>query len=118
MLYAVIKVIITSIIVVIISEISKKAPMVGGVIASLPVISILAMIWLYVDTQKIESISTLSISTFWMVIPSLSLFISLPLLLKSNLNFFLSLFLSCLVMATFYLLMYAALKHFGIFYQK
>ena len=117
MLYTITKIIITAIIVVIISEVSKKAPMVGGVIASLPVISIFAMIWLYVDSQKIEPISTLSISTFWMVLPSLSLFISLPLLLKSNLNFFLSLFLSCLVMAAFYLLMYIALKHFGIFYQ-
>ena len=77
-----IKVLITSIIIIVASEVAKKDTLLGGIIVSMPLISILSMVWLYIETKDIENINSLSSSIFWMVIPSLSLFITLPLLLK------------------------------------
>ncbi len=77
-----IKVIITALLVVAISEAGKRFSTLGAILASLPLTSILAFIWLHVDTGDKTKISELSISIFWMVIPSLAFFVALPLLLK------------------------------------
>ena len=94
MIYYVSKIAITTILIVAISEIAKRSSFAGAVLASIPLISVLAMIWLYVDTQDLEKISALSISVFWLVLPSLVLFVSLPLLLKQGLHFYISISLS------------------------
>jgi len=78
----IIKVIITAFLVVAISEAGKRFSALGAVLASLPLTSLLAFIWLHVDTGDKTKISELSLSIFWMVIPSLAFFIALPLLLK------------------------------------
>ncbi len=84
MLYYLLKISITVILIVVISEIAKRSTLIGGILASIPLISVLAMVWLYIDTRDIQKISELSMSVFWLVIPSLTLFIVLPLLLKKN----------------------------------
>ena len=84
MIYSVIKIIITSLIIVAISEISKRSSFIGALLASLPLVSVLAMVWLYIDTKDVEKVSDLANSIFWLVIPSLAFFISLPLLLKKG----------------------------------
>jgi hypothetical protein len=71
------------------------------------------MIWLYIDTNSATKVAQLSYSIFWMVIPSLSLFIILPVLLKRY-NFYLSLTLSTTIMVIFYFLMVKVLHYFGI----
>jgi hypothetical protein len=71
------------------------------------------MIWLYIDTNSAAKVAQLSYSIFWMVIPSLSLFIILPVLLKRY-NFYLSLTLSTTIMVIFYFLMVKVLHYFGI----
>ena len=86
-----IKLFVSAAIIVFVSEISKKSVLVGAVTASLPLVSILALTWLYMETKDIEKVSALSTGIFWLVIPSLALFIALPLLLKSGTNFYLSL---------------------------
>ena len=63
-------------IIVIISEISKKNTLIGGLIASIPLVSILSMIWLYLGTNDTEKVKALSNGILWMVIPSMTLFIS------------------------------------------
>ena len=88
--------------------------MIGAILASIPLVSVLAMIWLYQDTKDINKISDLSISIFWLVIPSLALFISLPLLLKQGLHFYLSLVISITITATCYFIMLFVLKQFGV----
>ncbi len=88
--------------------------MIGALLASIPLVSVLAMIWLYQDTKDINKISDLSISIFWLVIPSLALFISLPLLLKQGLHFYLSLVISITITATCYFIMLFVLKQFGV----
>ena len=114
MLQTVIKLLLSSGIIVIVSEIAKKNTLIGGLIVSIPLVSVMAMIWLYIDTKDIENINALSKSILWMVVPSLALFISLPVLLKSGVNFYISMGISILVTMGCYWLTIAALAKFGI----
>ena len=114
MLYYVLKFTISALLIVFISEISKRYSLTAGILASLPLVSVLAMIWLYIDTSSIEKVSQLSTSIFWMVLPSLSLFIVLPLLLKSKVPFYPALTVSALVMILLYYLMIVILKKLGM----
>ncbi|MDJ0513377.1 MAG: DUF3147 family protein [Methyloceanibacter sp.] len=91
MLYATIKVLLTSVLVVAVSEAAKRSALFGAVIASVPLTSVLAMIWLYVDTGDTEKIVRLSNGIFWLVLPSLVLFLTLPVLLRAGLGFYVSL---------------------------
>ncbi len=112
--YYILKIVITTILIVAISEISKRSSLIGAILASVPLVSVLAMVWLYQDTKDINKINELSVSIFWLVLPSLALFISLPILLKQGLNFYLSLIISIGVTATCYYLMVKILNYFGI----
>ena len=112
--YTLLKLLLSSSIIVLISEISKRDTFVGGLIASIPVISVLSIIWLYIETKNIEDIKNLSNSIFWMVIPSLSLFISLPILLKSGLGFYFSLTISILITLICYYVTIFILSKYGI----
>lgn len=112
--YYIIKIVITTLLIVTISEISKRSTLIGAILASVPLVSVLAMIWLYHDTKDVAKISELSNNVFWLVLPSLALFLSLPLLLKNGVGFYLSLAISIGVTAICYYLMLVALEHFGI----
>ena len=112
--YYLIKIVITTILIVAISEISKRSSLIGAILASVPLVSVLAMIWLYNDTKDITKISELSIGIFWLVLPSLALFVSLPLLLKQGINFYFSLTLSIAITTVCYFLMIFVLGRFGI----
>ena len=114
MAYLILKTAISAIIIVAISEISKRSSLLGAILASLPLVSFLGMIWLYIDTNSKQQVAQLSKSVFWMVIPSLSLFIILPQLLKTELNFYLSLLISTVAMVIIYFLMIYLLQKFGI----
>ena len=114
MTYTIIKLLITTVLIVAISEISKRSSLIGAILASVPLISVLAMIWLYQDTKDISKVSELSIGVFWLVIPSLALFISLPLLLKQGINFYVSMIISIAITIACYYLMIIGLKNFGI----
>jgi hypothetical protein len=108
------KVIITALLVTGISELSRRYTTLAAILASLPLTSILAMIWLYLDTKDAGKISDLSYGIFWAVLPSLLFFIALPLLLKAGLKFPLALLVSCVLMAGFYFGYLAILKKLGI----
>lgn len=114
MLYYAAKIAITTLLIVLISEIAKRSSFWGAVLASIPLISVLAMIWLYVDTKDIAKISALSTSVFWLVLPSLVLFIILPLLLKQGLHFYLSLSVSLIVTVVCYWGMVSVLNHWDV----
>ena len=114
MLQTIIKLLLSSGIIIIVSEIAKKNTFIGGLIASIPLVSVMAMVWLYIDTKDNENINALSKSILWMVVPSLALFISLPVLLKSGVNFYISMGISILVTMGCYWLTLAALTKFGI----
>lgn len=114
MTYYIVKIIVTTLLIVFISEVSKRSSFVGAVLASVPLISVLAMMWLYIDTKDTVKVSELSSSIFWLVLPSLSLFIVLPLFLKQDINFYLSITLSTIVTAISYWVMILVLNHFEI----
>ena len=97
-----------------ISEVAKRSSIWGALIASLPLISIIAMIFLYHETGDLEKIKNLSTGVFWLVIPSLALFISLPWLLKKGLAFYPALGIGCVITIGCYFLMNAGLKHFNM----
>ena len=87
---------------VVISEIAKRSSIFAAVLASLPLTSILAFVWMNHDAENTEAIRQLSYGIFWMVIPSLAFFIMLPVLLKTGMRFYPSLILSCFGTAILY----------------
>jgi len=114
MIYILIKTILTALIVVGVSEIAKRYTTLAALLAALPLTSILAMIWLYIDTKDSIRIADLSIGIFWLVLPTLCFFLVLPWLLRHQINFWASMIISCVVMILFYSL-YAALgKKLGL----
>lgn len=114
MTYYIFKVLVTAILVVLISEISKRSTLAGSILASIPLVSVMGIIWLYIDTKDIQRISTLSTSIFWLVIPSLALFVTLPILLKKEYNFYSSMGIAIVITVFCYYLMIYVLGRFGI----
>ncbi len=114
MAYYIVKVAISALLIVAIAEISKRSSFIAAVLASVPLVSVLAMIWLYADTRDADKVATLASGIFWLVLPSLALFIALPLLLKQGLNFYLSMGLSVGITIACYWLMVTILSHVGI----
>lgn len=114
MIYYLTKIALTTALIVVISEIAKRSSFVGALLASIPLVSVLAMIWLYVDTKDVAKVSALSTSVFWFVLPSLVLFVSLPILLKQEFNFYFSMGISIGLTALCYWIMVSVLAHYGI----
>lgn len=109
-----IKILITAIMVVAIAELGKRMSFMGAILASLPLTSILAIIWLYRDTHDIGKIIDLSGNIFWAVLPSLVFFLVLPIFLKNGVQFSTSLIFSIVVMFSAYSLYVFILQKFGI----
>lgn len=114
MLYYAIKVLVSAILIVAISELAKRSSALGALLASLPVTSLLAFIWLYRETHSIEKVALLSTGIFWLVLPSLLLFVLLPWFLRLGWGFWLSLGLACGLTAFGYWLMSWSLRRWGI----
>jgi len=112
--YYLTKILVTTALVIVISEFAKRSSILGAILASIPLISVLAIIWLYMDTNSVEKVSALASSVFWLVLPSLAFFVSLPLLLKQDLNFYLSLSISIAITIGCYFAMIFTLNLFGI----
>ena len=108
-----IKVFISSGIIVLVSEIVKKDNLFGGLIASIPLVSVLSMIWLYIDTNDIDKVKALANGILWMVVPSISLFIVFPILINYSIKFCLSLTISILITMVCYLLTISFINYFG-----
>lgn len=114
MLYIAFKVLLTAVLVVAVSEVAKLSNLIGAVLASLPLVSLFAMIWLYVDTGDAEKIAKLASGIFWLVLPSLVLFVALPLLIHKGMEFYASLGISVVLTVAAYFLMTYALHRAGI----
>jgi len=114
MTYTILKFALSAAILVAVSEISKRSSFIGGLLVSLPLTSLLAMMWLWHDTHDSAKISALSTSIFWLVLPSLVLFIALPFLLKRGVAFWSSLGVSVAAMLASYGVMVFGLGKFGI----
>jgi hypothetical protein len=89
-LYLIIKAALSGVLVAAISETARRYPGWGGLVASLPLTSLLAMIWLWRDSRDPERVAELAGSTFWFILPSLPMFLVLPALLRSGMSFWLA----------------------------
>jgi hypothetical protein len=113
-LYLVIKAAISGVIVALVSEIARRYPGWGGLVASLPLTSLLAMLWLWRDTRDTVRVAELSIGAFWFVLPSLPLFFVLPLLLRNGVGFWLSMTIVVAGTLALYALMFWAAPKLGL----
>ncbi len=114
MTYYIVKVAVTVLLVVSIAEIAKRSSFLAALLASIPLVSVLAMVWLYIDTRDSSKVAALASGIFWLVLPSLALFVSLPLLLKQGINFYASMSISIGITVACYWLMVAGLNVFNI----
>lgn len=109
-----VKIVVTTVLIVAISEISRRNSLVAAILASIPLVSVLAMVWLYIDTKSVAQVSSLASNVFWLVLPSTALFLSLPLLLRAGVNFYLALGIAIGITVACYFMMVLALAHFGV----
>ncbi|WP_338240774.1 DUF3147 family protein [Aurantiacibacter hainanensis] len=112
--YLLIKAAISGVIVAVASEVARRWPGAGALIVSLPLVSILAMIWLWRDTSDVERLADHSSATFFFVLPSLPMFLLVPLLLRQGMGFWPALALGCALTAVLYLAMVVIGARFGL----
>ena len=110
MVYFVLKTIVSALVIVAIAEIAKRSTVVGALVASLPLTSLLAFVWLYRDTHDTARIVSLSVDIFWLVIPSMALFLALPLFIRLGWGFWLSLLAAIGVTAACYFALFWLLR--------
>jgi ABC-type nickel/cobalt efflux system permease component RcnA len=114
MLHLIIKAIVSGIIVAAASEVARRWPTVGGLIVSLPLVSLLAFLWLWNDTGDPRRIAALSMSTFWFFLPSMPLFLILPGLLRSGMAFWLAFAIGIAITMARYAAMFWAAPRLGL----
>jgi hypothetical protein len=114
MLYYILKFFVSAFIIVLISEIAKRHSNIAALVAALPLTSLLAMIWMHFDGAESLQIALLSKQIFWLVLPSLVLFLLLSALLKHGFGFWLSLGLSVTATITCYFMLIPLLRRVGV----
>ena len=78
----IIKYLLSAAMIVAILEVAKRSPRMGGLVASLPLVTVIAMVWMYYGGQKAEDINTFAWYTFWYVVPTLPMFLAFPTLMN------------------------------------
>lgn len=114
MTYLILKALLSGILIAAVSEVSKRFPGLGGLIASLPLVSVLGMIWLWRDTADPLRLADHATGTFWFVLPSLPMFLLIPLLLKRGVAFWPALAAGCALTMLLYLAMIWVGPRFGL----
>ena len=114
MFYLLVKAAISGLLIALISEVARRSPGWGGLVASLPLTSLIAMIWLWRDTGDEQRIAELSLGAFWFVLPSLPLFLIIPWLLRAGWSFWPTLLAACAVTLALYTAMFAIGARLGM----
>src|SRR5450631_209665 len=114
MLYFAIKVIVSALLIAAISEIAKRSSGFAALVASLPLTSLLAFVWLHLDGAGPAEIANVSRQILWLVIPSLLLFLLFPVLLKAGIGFWISLTASVAATADLYVGLLPILRRLGV----
>ena len=114
MVWYIVKLLISAGVIVLISELSKKLPLLASLVASLPLVSILGMIWMYGEKVEIEKIASHSVGTFWYVVPSLPMFLIMPWMMRKGISFPASLGVGIALTGALYLIMTKILAKFGM----
>ena len=108
------KALISGVMVAAVSEIAKRNPGLGGLVASLPLVSVLGMLWLWHDKPDADNMAAHAAGTFWFVLPSLPMFLAIPAMLRAGLGFYPALALGCLLTIALYTTMALLAARFGI----
>jgi len=103
----------TALVVVIISEVAKRNDKLGGLIGALPLITIMALVWLYFERQSYEKIANHAWYTFWYVIPTLPMFLAFPFIYRVT-GFWPSLFFCIIITGISFVVLAYIAKHFGV----
>ena len=109
----VIKLFLSAAIIVAVTEVAKVNATLGGLIKSLPLVSLIALIWIYLESRDTQVIAQLSLSTFWFVLPTLPMFLLLPALLRRGVGFWPALLAALLLMLLCYGAMLMLLRRQG-----
>jgi hypothetical protein len=112
-LYLAVKLVLSAAIIVAVSEISKRLPTVGALVASLPLTSLLAVLWMKFDKVPDEKIATHLWGTFWYVLPSLPMFLLVPWMMRKGMAFSVSLSAGIVLTIALYLGMTVLMKRTG-----
>jgi hypothetical protein len=112
--YLLVKAALSGMLAMAVSEVARRSPTFGGLVASLPLISLMAIVWLWRDTADVERIASLAEATFWYVLPTLPMFLVLPALLRNGVGFWIALALSCALTMVLYAAMTWLLPRVGI----
>lgn len=111
--FVVMKYFVTAALVVLISEVAKYLPRAGALIAALPTVTILVLVWMYLENQPPQRLSDHAYYTFWYVLPTLPMFLLFPALL-SRYRFWITLGMSALLTIACFALLALMVKSFGI----
>ncbi|MEO7687846.1 MAG: DUF3147 family protein [Sphingomonas sp.] len=114
MLYLAFKALISGMLIAAASTIAKRYPGFGALIASLPLVSVLGMIWLWSEKPDAENMAAHAGATFWYVLPSLPMFLLIPALLRHGISFWLALIAGCVLTIALYALMTWLAPRFGL----
>jgi hypothetical protein len=114
MLYLTIKAALSGIIVAAVSEVARRSPTLGALFPSLPLVSILAILWLWQDTGDSHRVASFVQSTFWYVLPTLPMFLVMPAMLRNGFGFWTALAACCALTVVLYLATVWILGKFGI----
>lgn len=114
MIYLVVKALLSGIIIMAVSEIARRSPTFGALIVSLPLVSLLAILWLWRDTGDTARIADHAEATFWYVLPSLPMFLAVPYMLRHGIGFWLSLGAGCVLTILLYGLTVSVVARFGV----
>ena len=99
------KALLSGLLVAFAATIAKRQPALGSLIVSLPLVSVLSMIWLWRDGASGEAMARYVQGTFWFFLPSMPMFLIIPMLLRKGLGFWPALGIGCLVTIALYLAM-------------
>ena len=114
MVYFIVKCALSGIIIAVVSEVAKRSPALGALIVSLPLVSLLGILWLWRDTGDAERIASHAESTFWYVLSSLPMFLVLPAMLRAGVGFWSSIGASCALTVILYFITAWSLAKFGV----
>lgn len=112
--YWILKFSLSALLIVVVSEVAKRSGGMGGLLASLPLVSLLSFLWVYRESGDTKAIAALSQSIAWFILPSFVLFLTLPLLLKRGMPFYGALTTACVLTMLAYGGMMAVLAKAGI----
>ncbi len=111
--FLILKYLVTAAIVVLVSEFAKRSDKLGGLIAALPMVTVLTMIWLYLENQPPAKIANHAWYTFWYVLPTLPMFLIFPTLLP-RLGFWVSLLACAVITILCFWLLALTMRRFGV----